>query len=64
MAGEQKDVEDSMKTLLIDMQLSLAQEQGLQSPAFGRIQLIKLHHDQVFFSYFNVLFFFSLMSLK
>jgi hypothetical protein len=53
MAGEQKDVEDSLKALLFSMQIDLAQKQGLEVPAFGRIQLIKLHNDQVFFFLFQ-----------
>jgi hypothetical protein len=64
MAGEQKDVEDSLKALLFSMQFDLAKKQALEFPAFGRIHLIKLHNDQVFFFHFNVLFFFSLISFK
>jgi hypothetical protein len=53
MAGVQKDVEDSIKPLIYDTQLSLAKEQGLEFPNFGRIQLIKLRNDQVFLFLFQ-----------
>jgi hypothetical protein len=53
MGGEMKDVEASMKPLLIDYQLKLAESQGLESVAFGAIKLIKITKDQVSFLFFK-----------
>jgi hypothetical protein len=52
MGGEMKDVEASMKPFLIDIQLKLAESQGIESAAFGAIKLIKIHKDQVSFLLF------------